>query len=155
METQEQLSHYERDRGKPLPSKLHSLIQARLIGRLLAYEPRLQVLSELSLELNGERFTPDVCVYTDLEFDEEEVRVSRPPVLAIEIGSPTQGTLDLVNKVKRLLNHGVQTCWLVEPQLQTLTVYTPDEGAQTYAKGVVEDVDLEVEVELSDLFATR
>lgn len=67
METEQTLSDYERERGKSLPSKLHSVAQTNLIGQLLTYRPTFQVLSELTLRLDGRDLTPDVSVYRDLE----------------------------------------------------------------------------------------
>lgn len=156
MDTQETVSDYERERGKPTPSKLHSVAQTNLTIALSSYGPKYSVLSELTLELDGRELTPDLSVYGDLEVDftQDEVRMTEPPLLTVEIGSPTQGIQELIDKIRFLLNHGVQSCWLVQPQLRTITVYTEDMESKTYSEGTVADPTLDIEVTIEDVFST-
>ena len=155
METQQTLSDYERERGKPMPSKLHSIAQTNLIGRLLTYRPKFQVLSELTLHLGDRDLTPDLSVYRDLEVDftQDETRMTEPPLLAIEISSPTQGIQDLVDKARFLMEQGVESCWIVQPPLRAITVFTPDMESTTYSEGTVKDPATEVEVDLDAVFS--
>ena len=76
-----------------MPGKLHSVAQTNLLIQFASYRPRIQAPSELTLRLDGRELTPDVSVYADLEVDftRDETQVSEPPLLAIEISSPTQG----------------------------------------------------------------
>lgn len=138
-----------------MPSKLHSVAQTNLIGQLLTYRPTFQVLSELTLRLDNRDLTPDLSVYRDLEVDftRDETRMTDPPLLAIEISSPTQGIQDLVDKARFLLEHGVQSCWIVQPPLRTITVFTPDMESTTHSEGVVTDPATEIEVDLNDVFS--
>lgn len=138
-----------------MPSKLHSVAQTNLIGHLLTYRPTYQVLSELTLHLGDRDLTPDLSVYRDLEVDftRDETRMSEPPVLAIEISSPTQGIQDLVDKARFLLEHGVQSCWIVQPPLRTVTIFTPEMSSTTYSEGVATDPATEIEVDLDDIFS--
>ncbi len=156
MQTQEALTDYERERGKPMPSKFHSLIQKKLILALARYEPPYVVFSELSLELDGIRYTPDLSVYRreDVDFAREEIRMTRPPLLTVEIESPTQPTQALVDKVEALLGHGVRSCWLVQPALETVTVFTEGMEKKTITEGAVADPVTEIEVALEDVFTT-
>jgi len=149
------VSDYERERGKPMPSKLHSVVQTNLIGRFLSYRPELQVLSELTLRLGDRDLTPDLCLYRDLDvdFSRDETQVTDPPLLAVEIASPTQGIQALVDTAQFLLNHGVASCWVVQPQLQTVTIFTPDTEPTTYSEGTVTDPATDVEVELASIFS--
>jgi hypothetical protein len=39
MDSERALSGYERERGKPMPSMLHSVVQTNLLGILLTYRP--------------------------------------------------------------------------------------------------------------------
>ena len=155
MDTQDTLSDYERERGKPMPSKLHSLVQTNLVLLLAAYRPEYTALSELTLRLGGRDVTPDLCVYRGLEIDftQDEVRTTDPPLLTIEMASPTQGIQDLVDKARGLLAGGVQSCWLVQPQLKTITVFTGDMESMTYANGTVSDPATDIAVDLADVFA--
>lgn len=156
METQQTLSDYERERGKPMPSKLHSLAQKRIIQLLGSFEPPYLVFSELTLRLGNRDLTPDLSVYRDLEIDftQDEIRMTDPPVLAVEIASPTQGIQDLIDKIRFLLEHGVQSCWLVQPQLRTITVFTEGNDPKTYSDGTVTDPITDIAVDLVDVFTT-
>lgn len=151
----EPLSDYERERGKPMPSKLHSVIQKRLIIAFHPFEPPYTVFSELTLELDGRELTPDLSVYEhlDVDFTQDELRMTDPPLLTVEIASPTQGIQDLIDKIRFLLNSGVQSSWLVQPQLRTITVYSGDMASQTYSEGTVADPVLDIEVDLDDVFS--
>lgn len=156
METQQTISDYEHERGKPMPSKLHSVAQTNLIGQLLTYRPTLQVLSELTLHLGDRDLTPDLSVYGDFEVDftRAKTRMTKLPLLAIEISSPTQGIQDLVDKARFLMEHGVESCWIVQPPLGTVTVFTPDMEPTTYSSGTVTDPATDIEVDLDDVFST-
>ncbi len=155
METTQAKSEYERERGKPMPSKLHSVAQTNLLIQLSTYRPRLQSLSELTLRLNGRELTPDVSIYADLEIDftRDERHVTEPPLLCIEIASPTQGIQGLVDKARFMMEHGVESCWIVQPPIRTITVFTPDMESTTYSSGTVSDPATEIEVDLDDVFS--
>ena len=155
METEQTLSDYERERGKPMPSKLHSVVQTNLLIHFASYRPRIQALSELTLRLDGHDLTPDVSVFADLEIDftRDETQVTEPPLLAIEISSPTQGIQDLVDKARFLMEHGVESCWIVQPPLRTITVLTPDMESTTYSSGTVTDPATDVELDVEDIFS--
>jgi Uma2 family endonuclease len=78
--------------------------------------------------------------------------MTEAPLLTVEIASPTQGIQDLIEKIRFLLGSGVQSCWLVQPQLRTITVYSGDMESKTYSEGTVADPNLDVEVDLADVF---
>lgn len=156
MDTQETISDYERERGKPMPSKLHSIAQKKLILALHEFEPPYTVFSELTLQLDDRELTPDLSIYEaqEIDFLHDEVRLTEPPLLTMEIASPTQGIQALIDKAHFLLNHGVQSCWLVQPQLRTITVYSGDMESTTYSDGTVADPNLDIEVTIEDVFST-
>ncbi len=149
------VSEYEQERGKPMPSKLHSLVQTNLIIVLSRFRPSYHALSELSLHLADRDVTPDISVYgdIDLDFAQDEVHMTEPPLLTVEIASPTQGVQPLIDKIRFLLGEGVQSCWLVQPQLRTITVYHGAMQHTTYADGSVTDPNLDITVDLADVFA--
>jgi len=151
----EPLSDYEKERGKPMPSKLHSVVQTNLTIALSGH-PSYTVLSELTLELDGRELTPDLSVYErlDVDFTEDELRMTEPPLLTVEIASPTQGIQELIDKIRFLLGAGVQSSWLVQPQLRTITVYSGDMASNTYSEGTVADPNLDLEVDHTDVFST-
>jgi Uma2 family endonuclease len=157
MGRQGSLSEYEHERGKPKPGLLHSVTQTNLLLQLIEHRPDFQPLNELTLRLDDRELTPDVSVYADLEIDftQDETHVTEPPLLAIEISSPTQGIQDLVDKARYLMEHGVESCWIVQPPLRTITVFTPDMDSTTYSSGVVPDPTTEIEVDLADVFSVE
>jgi Uma2 family endonuclease len=114
------------------------------------------VLSELTLELDDRELTPDLAIYgeLDVDFTQDELRMTEPPLLAVEIASPTQSAQDLVDKIRFLIEHGVQSGWLVQPPLRTITVFTEDMTSSTYDQGTVTDPVTEIEVDIDDVFAT-
>ena len=69
---------YEQERGKPMPSKNHGIVQMNL-GIEFAKHQDYRTLSELSLELNGRPFTPDLSVYPrqPANFRHETRRITR------------------------------------------------------------------------------
>ncbi len=49
-----------------------------------------------------------------------------PPVLAVEIASPSDRTESLIEKIDEYLRHGAKLVWLVDPHFATITVYSTD-----------------------------
>lgn len=155
MESTKTVSDYERERGKPLPSLNHSITQTRLILALSEYEPEYTIFSELTLDLDGFCITPDLSVYPKMEIDftQDQVRMTEPPLLAVEIESPTQSTQDLVDKARQMIEAGTQSCWIVQPSLQTITVLTGDLKPKTFTEGTVDDPATDITVTLEEIFA--
>lgn len=150
----EPISDYERERGKPMPSKAHGYTQTNLIVALSRFRDRYTIFSELTLELDGRELTPDLSVYpkTDVDLVHDEVRVTDPPLLAVEIASPTQNVQDLVQKIEFLLEAGVESCWLVQPPLRTVTVFPDRMDGTTVSDGTVTDPVLDLEIDVGEVF---
>lgn len=116
MEVVAALSEYEAERGKPMPSKNHSIVQSNLIFELkLHYRSTYSFLSEISLETP--RLVPDVAIFPPMTFDplHDQTRLNQVPVGVIEILSPTQTQEELVEKAQLYFDAGVQSYWLVNP----------------------------------------
>jgi Uma2 family endonuclease len=47
------------------------------------------------------------------------------PDLAVEVSSPTDSHASVEKKIARYLDDGVRLVWLIEPETQTVTIYTP------------------------------
>ena len=154
METPDPISDYEQERGKPPPSKAHGYTQANLTIALPRYRDRYTMFSELTLELDRREIVPDLSVYpkTDVDLIHDEVRATDPPLLAIEIATATQNTQDLLERIEFLLGAGVQSCWLVQPPLRTVTVFPGSMDGTTVSSGSVTDPVLEIEVPLDEIF---
>ena len=154
MEIVELQSAYERERGKPMPSKVHGITQIRLGAAMAPWFDQYTVIGELALDLGGRPLTPDLCVYPRLEIDytDDEIRMTEPPLLAVEIVSPTQGVQELLDKIRHMLQHGVQSCWLVLPAIQAVTVFTADMKQTTFTEGEIADPTVAMKICIEDIF---
>lgn len=154
MQMVETITEYELERGKPMPSKNHALVQSILIALFMKYAVHYSVLSELSLELDGEPTVPDISVYAKLITDwvHDEIRMTVPPLLVVEILSPTQGMLELVEKMEKYFAAGVQSCWLVQPTVKTIVLFTPAMEPQVYSTGDVIDPVTGITVNIEEIF---
>lgn len=154
MQAVQDLSTYQAERGKPMPSTNHAAVQTFLIGAMLPYADRYSVLSELSLELDGRPFVPDLCVYPRLDLDlrHDEVKKTEPPLLVIEILSPTQALDDLTAKTEDYFAAGVKSCWIVQPALHAIAVLHPDAIPEIYTSGDVTDPATGIEVNVDEIF---
>jgi Uma2 family endonuclease len=61
------------------------------------------------------------------DWQNDEVRVSEPPLTIIEISSPKQDFEDFEHKLKAYFNAGVKSFWLIIPFTETLTIFYPNE----------------------------
>jgi Uma2 family endonuclease len=145
---------YEQERGKPMPSKNHGIVQMNL-GIELAKHKDFRVISELALELSGRPFTPDLCVYPrqPVDFRHDDIRLTDPPLVAVEIFSPTQGYQEVMNKVEAYLTSGVKTCWVVNPPQHAITIFAADGSQKTYVEGQVKDPATGLTADLETVFS--
>ena len=148
------LSDYEIERNKPMPSKHHAITESNLNFELrLKYGDRFRVLTEISLALPGRERVPDLAIYPSMEFGEEEIKMTEIPLCAIEILSPTQNHLDLNHKRKEYFAAGVQSYWLVFPDLKSVYVYYSPEDFEIYTyRDVLSDKKLAIELDLKEVF---
>ncbi len=150
----EGVQSYEQQRGKPIPSKNHGIVQTNLAIEL-GKDKAHRVISELSLELGGRPLTPDLSVYVRQPMDvlHDEVQLKEPPLTAVEILSPTQGSLPVMEKVQCYLRNGVKSCWVVNPPQRALTIYTPDGTFKTFVEGQVKDPATGLTADLNSVFS--
>ena len=146
---------YEEERGKPMPSRNHAVVQMRL-GIELAKHKEFFPLPELTLELVPDKWlVPDISVYkhTPVDFRHDVVRASEPPLLTVEILSPSQGLEEVLDKVEFYLANGVQSVWLVIPALHSATIFLPDGSRQVHQNGLVRDPAIGLTVDLDAVFS--
>lgn len=141
----------------PMPSRNHAQI-SQLIGYYLQahYGEQLEIYQQLSLNLDGWRTIPDVCAYpkSSLPFDltEDEVEVTKPPGLVIEILSPFQNLQPLVQKMKKYLEAGVSSCWLVTPMTHAILTYAPGMIQRSFYEGELCDDVMNIAIPLDEVF---
>ncbi|MFN8487592.1 MAG: Uma2 family endonuclease [Caldilineaceae bacterium] len=142
----------------------HSSIQANL-AYLLKRLGNYKVLTELSLELNQldlskfklnikEEIKPDVCIYPKrgLSRPYDILKMSEMPLLAIEILSPKQSAYDILAKLEVYFALGVKSCWLVDPAIEVVAVYSALERYTTFSTGDVIDESIGIRLPLTEIF---
>ncbi|MCP4698800.1 MAG: Uma2 family endonuclease [Gammaproteobacteria bacterium] len=136
-------------------SRNHSYVQACLtIG--LARLNKFILFTELSLDIDGREYKPDVCAYP-LEKDVKSlardiVRVKDMPLLIIEILSPRQSVETIMEKFDACFRAGIQSCWMVIPSGHTVLVYASLDKVQSFSEGEITDEMLGGKIPLTDLF---
>lgn len=151
----EMLSEYEQERGKPMPSLNHSITQSNLIVALKTrYKEQYTVASELSLSLQGKPLTPDICIYPLIKVDllHDEIKMTVPPLTAIEIVSPTQGMQEFAQKMELYFAAGVKSFWLVQLIMRAVAVYLPDKTQTVFSTGNVIDRTTGIEIPIDEIF---
>ncbi|OQW93498.1 MAG: hypothetical protein BWK79_10790 [Beggiatoa sp. IS2] len=151
---------YFQDRG----SHNHSYLQSRLT-KLLDTD-KYTTFVELSLELSHldlsqfdiearEEVKPDVCIYPKrrLSRPNDILKMSEMPLLAIEIISPKQGIYGIIEKFRVYFALGIKSCWLVEPTIETVTVYSAIDQRKTFVNGEVIDETLNIRLPVQDIFS--
>ena len=154
METLEKPLTYEEERGKPMPSFNHGAIQANLIVEF-ARQRDFRVCSELTLEFDGLNYTPDLSLYPreTLDLRHDVVRRKDPPVVVVEIFSPTQGSQSVMDKVDVYLRNGVKSCWIVSPPFHTIKILRPDGSEETFNTGAAKDAASGLAADLAAVFS--
>ncbi|MCP4593064.1 MAG: Uma2 family endonuclease [bacterium] len=154
MEATQVLSDYERERGKPVPSLNHAVVQTRLIGAFSRYAREYSIASELSLELDGRPYVPDISIYPVLQVDwrHDHVKKTEPPLMVVEILSPTQPLDDLVRNAEAYFEAGVKSCWIVQPVLEAVVVLLAGEKPTAYTDGEVADPTTGITVTIKEIF---
>ena len=158
METLEILSDYELERNKPLPNTTHSVLQSNLVFELRQKSfNQFRILSELALDTVPNGSTPDLVIYPYFEVDfgaEYPSRRSDPPLLTIEIQSPSQSLDEMVDKANVYFAFGVKSCWIVQPRIKAILVFSQPNQYNFYQDGdLLKDPNLNIELNLSHVFA--
>ena len=152
-----EISDYEKERGKPMPNYTHGAVQANMIGRLYSQlGVDYRIVSELTLEFaDGLILTPDISVLAkrSVNWGREPVR-SRDLPLVVEILSPSQGYLPVVEKIDAYFLHGVRSVWEVNPALRAVIIHRPgNDEPLIVQQGEAKDPVTGLSVRLEEVFA--
>jgi hypothetical protein len=151
-------SDYEIERGKPMPSKLHAALEIN-IGSLIRvnYRDQYRAFTELTIQLpSGKGGTPDIAIYPKMELDwqNDEVKVKEPPLGVIEIFSPTQGSLEIMERKPQYFALGVKSMWIVNPPFKSVYVYYNEYEFDTFINDdILEDKQLGISLPLKEIFS--
>jgi len=145
---------YEEERGKPLPSVNHGAVQANLIGELAASR-EYRGFSELTLEIDGKPYTPDLSFYAraPLDLRHDVLRRKDPPVLVVEIPCSQQGLQEFLDRADVYLAHGVKSCWIVWPPMRSIQILTADGREMVLNTGVATDPVTGLTADLAAVFS--
>lgn len=149
------LSDYEIERGKPMPSKNHAIVQKRLIVAISSRYPNWELLPELTIDFPMRDRVPDLAFYRQVAFTpgDDETVMTEIPLGLIEILSPSQSPSDLMLKRSEYFSAGVQSYWIVLPDFLTIYVYhAPDVFEVFSKKEILKDEQLGIELPLSEIF---
>ncbi|MCY7359233.1 MAG: Uma2 family endonuclease [Rudanella sp.] len=150
------LSAYELDRKKPMPTLLHGAIQANLIIQIAVnYPNQFRIASEVTLATKPDGSTPNLVLYPAgaLDYKNDPSRRTDAPLLAVEIQSASQSTKDMVTKLEPYFYFGLQSCWIVIPDLQAILVYdNPFHYTFFHGDDILKDTLLTIEIPLAEVF---
>lgn len=154
----DEISEYERERGKPMPTLNHAIVQANLIFVLKThYREQYSIASELNITMPERPDTvPDVAIYPklDINYFFDITSMTEMPLTVIEIVSPSQSDAEIVAKFKRYFDAGVQSCWLVMPSFQAVSVYSAFGKYQFFSEtDTLTDLVTGIELAVSEVFA--
>ncbi|MDD2814739.1 MAG: Uma2 family endonuclease [Thiotrichaceae bacterium] len=136
------------------PSMNHSRLQVALGAAFLGLN-NYAVYSELSIDIQGKEFVPNIAIYPmqPINLLNDKISVSEPPLLIVEILSPTQNIQELLDKFKIYFEFGVQSCWLLLPISHAITVFNNlEETPLTYANDKVIDKALGITLNMNKIF---
>jgi Uma2 family endonuclease len=151
-----ELSDYEIERNKPMPTLIHGAIQFNLGFELKTKNPnRFRFASEVLLDTKPVGSTPDLIVYPSkpLDYRHDPSRREDAPLLAIEIQSASQSLDEMVNKTLVYFDFGVKSCWVVQPRIKAIIVFSgPDEYKFFHHDDILKDSTLDIEIDLQNIF---
>jgi len=105
----------------------HGSAAGRLIRLLGSRLPELDVGPEVGVWLPRNRLrAPDVVVW---EGPNDEPWLTEPPVLVVEVLSPSTRSEDTVRKSTEYAEGGVGQYWIVDPEHSEIDVYANRDGA--------------------------
>ncbi len=140
----------------PRPSAAHQLVSLKLASALyhLLKGKNCTPLPEVDLVLNGENLIPDLMVICNEDITDMK-RYEKPPLIAIEIVSPTSASRDHIIKRRKYEQLGIQEYWIVSPEEKCITVFDfVNKNEEMYCEGTVTSFVLpEVVINLEDIFA--
>ncbi len=153
-----ELSQYEIERNKPMPSFNHGKLQMRIGFEMMSkYSNRFDIVSEPTLQMLERPRVPDLAFFDVKASDwfDDETEITEVPHGVIEILSPSQSEQELINKFPPYFDLGVKTVWLVVPIFQTIYVFDAPRSYQTFTitNPMLKDTILDVELDLNKVFA--
>ena len=151
-----EISDYELERGKPMPSLNHSIVQSNLIMELgIRYREQFRLMSEINIEVADRVMVPDIGIFPKMAADmaNDHIVAQQLPLTTIEILSPSQALSELIGKANAYFQASVKSCWIVLPEVSGIFVYSAP-GTYTFFHDneVLIDPATGIELPLAPLF---
>lgn len=148
-------TNYETERGKPMPNRIHGVIQNWLSYLLsTVYFRQFQFASELSLATIPPT-TPDICIYPKKKLNPREIEAKETemPLTTIEILSPSQTIEQLQEKAWDIyFPAGVGSAWIVVPELKAIQLLLPDGQTRLFYNDTLLDPTTGIEIDVAKVF---
>src|SRR5262245_61654073 len=121
----------------PPPNKIHGVVSLIVASYLWNYAREVKrgyiTTNDEGTLLERDPDTvrgPDVAYFTDANRYEDlhPKYGEQPPVLAVEVLSPSDRVNRVLQKVDDYINNGVRTVWLIDPEDRTVRVYRPGQS---------------------------
>ncbi len=155
-----ELEDFKDDKQK-MGSLNHSFVQGQITGLLFA-DKRFRVMPELTIDVGTldlsqfglkarKELMPDLCLYPknlSKKKGRDLLKVSEMPLMAIEVISPTQGSNEIIAKFEACFTLGVKSCWLVDPSLDVVHVYSQIDKHKTFDMEDNEVIDKVMDISL-------
>ncbi len=77
----------------------------------------------------------DVALFDDATLEQvarDSVYLTGPPLLAVEILSPSDQIESIERKIQGYLDSGVRQVWIISPGMRNVTVHSPDQDPKIY-----------------------
>lgn len=158
MEKQEGLT-YELIDGvvmmSPRPAIKHQRINGKLYAGFLSLlsDKNCEPILESDLIIEKQNFVPDLMVVCDENLD-EMIHYDKPPLIVVEIISPSSGSRDYFVKRRAYKELGVQEYWIVSPEEKCIMIicFATDEECR-YCEGQAKSFVMpEIVIDLKDIF---
>ena len=140
--------------ASPRPSIAHQSISGNLFAELrhILRGKGCRPFIEIDLVLNDNYFVPDVLV--DCSDLSKEQQCQQPPLIVIEVVSPSSTSRDHIIKRSQYEQLGIQEYWIVSPEEKCITVFafTTNEQ-QMYCAGQVKSIVMpDIAIDLESIF---
>jgi Uma2 family endonuclease len=142
-----------REIQKPLPKKLHALIQKRILLELekqIGSQPA-EAFPALNVRCGEDRLVPDIVV-ASANARYEDGDLAEGAYVTVEILSPGQTIGFLFDKADRLVRTGTQYCWIIWPARKQAWIYTADFLKEAHDALTAEGL-VTLRIECAQLFA--
>jgi len=150
-----EISAYELERGKPMPSRNHSIVQANAVFELKTrYRAQFRFMSEVNIDVAGRVLVPDVGIFEPIPVDmsQDQLVLTQLPLTTLEILSPRQALDDLIDKAALYLQAGVKSCWIILPKTEGVFLYSAGGYRYFQAPQTLTDPATGIELPLAPLF---